>query len=123
MGYSFIFLFLILAVSVGMWTGLIGLRRNQQGQPGQRGQEWWLMAVGAGFVALSPVLSFLGFFSFGFSFFTLGQFALPVGFLLFAVGFALHGMRIARVRERVAELEQLTQAMDEEITRLRGDVR
>lgn len=44
---------------------------------------------------------------------------IPFCLVLFVIGFAIHGLKTARVGERIRELEQLTEAMSEEITRMR----
>jgi hypothetical protein len=136
---SVIVLVLALGVVIGVWVGLVGLWRTH------RGAAWWLMAIGAFCNTLGPILTVTGSilwsnqlarsfassgpsgptFSGGPDVHTIlmgvGALAIPVGLLLFGIGFAIHGLRAARAQERVGELEQLTQAMDEEITRLKQE--
>lgn len=103
-GSSLVFLPLILAVSVGIWAGLVCLGR------GRRDLPWWLMVGGALLFTSSCLARFVMFSA-------LVSMLSPFGILLFATGFALHGMTISRLRERVAELEQVTAAMNEELSR------
>lgn len=43
---------------------------------------------------------------------------LPLGLILFSVGFALNGLKAGRIFARMKELEQVSDAMGEEISRL-----
>lgn len=132
---------LLLGVVVGIWVGLAGLWRTR------RGAAWWLMAGGAALNTIGPIVLVAGSIlmanalsrsvaggssaaplSSGLNIpagasilTTAGVLAIPVGLLLFGIGFAIHGMRAARTQERIGELEQLTQAMDEEISRLKQE--
>lgn len=134
---SLIGLVLLLGIVTGFWIGLAGLWRAQ------RGAVWWLMAIGmllstigpivfavGNFLMMQALMSFSGTSSLptgpkiptSATLLTgIGIIAIPVGLILFAIGFALHGMKAARAQERMGELQQLTQAMDEEITRLKHD--
>jgi hypothetical protein len=133
---------LLLGVVVGIWVGLAGLWRTR------RGAAWWLMAVGTALNTIGPIAFVAGSIlmanavsrsvavgggpaaslSSGLNIpigasvlTTAGVLAIPVGLLLFGIGFAIHGMKAARTQERMGELEQLTQAMDEEISRLKQE--
>lgn len=132
-------LIVYLAVMSGFWVGLSGLWR------GKRGASWWLMGTGMLFNTLGPILWIGGTWlvfeamsttlhrttsapapapsigSSGVAAVIAGAGGLltPLGMALFSVGFALHGFKVARARERIGELEQLTEAMSDEITRLK----
>ncbi|WP_367871935.1 hypothetical protein [Luteolibacter sp. Populi] len=130
-------LILYLVLVSGVWVGLAGLWR------GSRGASWWLMGTGMLFNTLGPILWIVGTWlvfaqmtrSLGSSpsspppsggnstlvavIAGAGGLLTPLGMLLFSVGFSLHGFKVARARERIGELEQLTEAMGEEITRLK----
>ncbi len=137
---SLIVLILLLGVVTGFWIGLAGLWRAQ------RGAAWWLMAIGVLLNTIGPIVLAVGNYLMmqalsgwtGYSSTSLsstlptippeatllsgaGMIAIPVGLISFAIGFALHGMKAARTQERMAEFQQLTQAMDEEITRLKQE--
>ena len=135
LAFSAIVLIFLLGVAAGLWIGLGGLWRSR------RGPAWWLMATGVTLNTLGPIAmvagsmmqmaafqraaaagSFTGSQSNGAEVLMVGGgFMIPIGLMLFAIGFALHGMRTARAQQRIGELEQLTQAMDEEISRLKKE--
>jgi len=132
---SLIGIIALLGVVIAIWIGLVGLGRTR------RGVAWWLMASGAVLNTIGPIALVVGIVLWsnamsrafatagpprgptipsGATTLTIGgSAAIPIGMLLFGIGFAIHGMRAARTQERVGELEQLTQAMDEEIYRLK----
>ena len=134
---SLIGLVLLLGIVTGFWIGLAGLWRAP------RGAAWWLMAIGMLLSTIGPIVFAVGNFlmmqalmSFSGTSSSptgpmippaatlltgVGIIAIPAGLILFAIGFAIHGMKVARAQERIGELQQLTQAMDEEITRLKHD--
>ena len=143
-GIGIIGLILYLVLVSGVWVGLVGLWR------GSRGASWWLMCMGMLFNTLGPILWIVGTWLMfaemsrslgsssssptpspsGGSFSALmpltvgaGVLLTPLGMLLFSIGFSLHGFKVARSRERIGELEQLTEAMSEEITRLKEGMR
>jgi hypothetical protein len=43
---------------------------------------------------------------------------LPLGLVLFSIGFSLNGLKAGRIFARMKELEQVSDAMGEEISRL-----
>ena len=124
-----VLLVFFLAVLGGLWIGVLG-----HGKAG-RGGAWWSMLAGL------ALLSFGVFFSALFGGLVYGSLVggsgsgtpgtpaigmmqgisfccIPLGSLLFATGFALNGLKSGRVAGRVEELEQVSSAMGEEITRL-----
>lgn len=121
---SFLGLFFLIAVIAGLWVGVLGLR-----QAGRNG-AWWTMMLAISGITLGT-LSFAGFSwalsttmsggsnALGMTIFGITSLLIPFSMLLFAIGFAIHGLRTARVNERVRELEQLAEAMSEEINRMR----
>ena len=126
-------LILFLGLMSGFWAGIVGLWKAR------RGAAWWLMAIGIVLGTIGPVLyaagswmlfdsirtstASTGSVSFGASatsgILMAGGLLIPVGLILFSVGFAIHGFAAARMANRAQELEQLTAAMSEEISRLR----
>jgi hypothetical protein len=119
---SFLGLFFLIAVIAGLWVGVLGLR-----QSGRNG-VWWTMMLAISGITLGalgivgfPVLSSTPLGASGESIAILGicSAIITFGMLLFVIGFAIHGLKAARVNERVRELEQLTEAMGEEINRMR----
>lgn len=119
-------LFLIGGV-IGLWIGVSGLGRAR------RDAAWGLMLAGNALLTVGPLATILTTVllanSYGSSgrsplvgariLTSMGPLAVVLGMILFCIGFALHGMRAARSQERLKELELLTQAMDQEITRLK----
>jgi hypothetical protein len=127
------FLLLFLAAMVaGLWVGVLGHRKA--GRDG----AWWTMLVGLILISIgilvptvagwfvfesfsnsragggspalgAPLLGILGLLSYTF---------LPLGLILFSIGFALNGLKAGRIHARVKELEQISDAMGEEISRL-----
>lgn len=127
-----VLLLFVLAIVAGLWVGLLGHRKA--GRDG----AWWTMLVALVFITLgvllpaltgwmfvetmsqnrsgggspslaAPMLGVLTVLSYTF---------LPLGFLLFSIGFALNGLKAGRVFARMKELEQVSDAMGEEIARL-----
>ena len=125
-------IFIVLAASAfGMQTGLASLRNASEGGPNSDGSRkrgdgaWRLMAIGtfAAFVLVlaASVMEIVGSYGSVHALASGLSFLLaPCGIILFAGGFALHGLKTARQRERVAELEKLSAAMEEEIARLKN---
>jgi len=111
--------------AVALIVGLRGAARLGKGGP------WWTMAIAAGLITVPGLLALLvnvlGVSLVGglpgsssatqylAVFLGVSPFA---GAALFAIGFAMHGLKLARTAERIQELEQLTDAMTEEINRL-----
>lgn len=126
-------LILFLGLMAGIWAGVVGLWKAR------RGAAWWMMAIGVALGSIGPILYAMGTWmlfdsirassastgpvSFGASatptILMASGLLIPVGLILFSVGFAIHGFAAARMANRAEELEQLTAAMSEEITRLR----
>lgn len=107
---------LVFPVLIAQWVGVIALRRP--GAPG----SWWCMLTGTicsslGVVAL--IFATIGMSGFA-PYIMLGGLS-SLGSFLFAIGFALHGLRSARAASRLADLEQLSAAMSEEIARLQAE--
>jgi len=119
-----------LPILAAFWVGVVALGRSGQGGP------WWSMLAGLvlatlGFVGnalwmVAGVTRLLGreglepgaegwmMVMFGLSGVT------NLGWLLFAVGFVLHALGIRRTRQRVAELEGIIAAQQEQISRSGG---
>ena len=129
MGYGFSYLMLgfivTLPLLIAQWVGILGLRHAG------RAGDWWTMAVGIGCSTFGVIASVGGLFfmdsfssgsgpSFSSIMLIAGSGLPALGSILFGIGFALHGLRAARIANRVQDLEQLTSAMSEEITQLRG---
>lgn len=120
-------LFLVGGV-IGLWIGVSGLGRAR------RDAAWGLMLAGNALMTVGPLAALLTTLLLANSYGTpagrsplagatilasMGPLSIVLGMTLFCIGFALHGMRAARSQERLKELELLTRAMDEEITRLK----
>ncbi|QJE95739.1 hypothetical protein [Luteolibacter luteus] len=121
---SLLGLVLMIAMIAGLWVGVLGLR-----QAGRNG-AWWTMMLAVcgitlgtlGFAGLTFALSTSlagGSGGAGMAIFGIFSMLVPFSVLLFIIGFAIHGLKTARVNQRIRELEQLTEAMSEEINRLR----
>ena len=123
------------AFAVGIWTGLCDLRRaqgsddpNSAGGPKpRRGAGLWLMTSGA-LCSLVPALGALFLIvtdstdvvdSLDGVLYAVLFLVMPLGIVFFTSGFALHGLKAARHRERIAELGQLSAAMEEEMSRMK----
>jgi hypothetical protein len=127
-----VLLLFLAAMVTGLWVGVLGHRKA--GRDG----AWWTMLValilisigilvptlagwllfesfsnsrtGGGSPSLgAPLLGILGVLSYTF---------LPLGLILFSIGFALNGLKAGRIHARMKELEQVSDAMGEEISRL-----
>ena len=125
-------LLFFLAMVAGLWVGVLGHRHA--GRDG----AWWtmltaliLITIGMMVPALTSILfiealsssrSGGGSSSLGAPF--LGVLAvlsytfLPLGLILFSIGFALNGLKAGRIFARMKELEQISDAMGAEISRL-----
>lgn len=122
-GASFIGVVFFVAILSGLWIGIVGLR-----QAGRNG-AWWTMFVGLAGISLTIIGYFLlALLSFGRSsigsgpsmvLLGLASLSVPFSLLLFSIGFAMHGLKTTRIKARLEELEQLTEAMSCEIDRLR----
>jgi uncharacterized membrane protein len=125
-------LVLFLAMVAGLWVGVLGHRKA--GRDG----AWWtmlvaliLISIGVVVLALNgllilesiasgppsgrspgPAAPFLGVFA------VFSYTILPLGLILFSIGFALNGLKAGRIFARMKELEQVSDAMGEEISRL-----
>ena len=122
----------LLALIAGLWVGVLGHRKA--GRDG----AWWTMLVALILISIGVVVPALagwlfvesmsnsraggGSPSLGAPF--LGVLAvlsytfLPLGLILFSIGFALNGLKAGRIFARMKELEQVSDAMGEEISRL-----
>jgi hypothetical protein len=116
----------------GLWVGLFGHRKA--GRDG----AWWTMLAGLILASIgilvpaitgwlfvesmsnrmarggsSPVVGtpFLGILT------MLSYTFLPLGLVFFSIGFALNGLKAGRIFARMQELEQISAAMGEEISR------
>jgi hypothetical protein len=125
-------LLFVLAMVAGLWVGVLGHRKA--GRDG----AWWTMLVALVLISIgvlvpaltgwlmfesmsnrisgggspglaTPLLGILAVLSYTF---------LPLGLLLFSIGFALNGLKAGRIFARMKELEQVSDAMGEEISRL-----
>ncbi len=126
MGLFSFSLVIIIPVLIAQWIGIIGIGKWQRGGP------WWVMAAGTGLSTLSLLLMVglmvmaMGVTSGTSRFaeplmFVLGMGGLStLGSLIFSIGFAVHGLRNARIRDRVTELEALSAAQAQELSRLRA---
>lgn len=123
-------------VLIALWVGLVGLAKAG------RGAAWWTMVSGMGLLSLGLVAGIAGVFlvmqaiegmmgpgpgSAGSSpaevagYVTLAAaLAIGTGMLLFGIGFALHGFQARRVRERIAELEMVVAAQNDQLSRSDG---
>jgi hypothetical protein len=125
-------LLFFLAMVAGLWVGVLGHRHA--GRDG----AWWtmltaliLITIGMMVPALTSILfiealsssrsgggssslgaPFLGVLS------VLSYTFLPLGLILFSIGFALNGLKAGRIFARMKELEQVSDAMGAEISRL-----
>ena len=122
----------LLALVAGLWVGVLGHRKA--GRDG----AWWTMLVALILISIgvlvpaltgwlfvesmsnsrigggppslgAPFLGVLAVLSYTF---------LPLGLILFSIGFALNGLKAGRIFARMKELEQVSDAMGEEISRL-----
>jgi len=118
-GWLLVCLIVVMAIAIGIWTGLNELKNAHAGTSiGGLGAAGWLMASGA-LCSVGPASAIL--------LMTLTDargdpdelwfLAIPPAIVLFATGFALHGLRVLRQGERMAELEQVRAALEEEIAR------
>lgn len=121
-------LLFFLAMVAGLWVGVLGHRKA--GRDG----AWWTMLAGSILITIGIVVPALagwlivesrrggGTYSLGPPFFgvlaVLSYTLLPLGLILFSVGFALNGLKAGRIFARMKELEQVSDAMGEEISRL-----
>lgn len=125
-------LLFLLAMVAGLWVGVLGHRKV--GRDG----AWWTMLAGLILITIGilvPALAGWLFFesmsnsravggspSLGVPFLgvltVLSYTFLPLGLILFSIGFALNGLRAGRIFARMKELEQVSDAMGEEISRL-----
>lgn len=125
-------LLFVLALVAGLWVGVLGHRKA--GRDG----AWWTMLVALVLISIgvlvpaltgwlffesmsnrmspggspglaTPLLGILAMLSYTF---------LPLGLLLFSIGFALNGLKAGRIFARMKELEQVSGAMGEEISRM-----
>jgi len=127
-----VFLLFFLAMVAGLWVGVLGHRKA--GRDG----AWWTMLVGSILITIGIVVPALA----GWLFFesmsnsraaggspglggplfgvlaVLSYTFLPLGLILFSIGFALNGLKAGRIFARMKELEQVSDAMGEEISRL-----
>lgn len=127
-----VLLLFFLAMVAGLWVGVLGHRKA--GRDG----AWWTMLAGMILITVgifvpalawwllfesisssragggSPGLGapFLGVLA------VLSYTLLPLGLILFSIGFALNGLKAGRIFARMKELEQVSDAMGEEISRL-----
>ena len=125
-------LLFFLAIMAGLWVGPLGHRKA--GRDG----AWWTMLAGlvlisigilvpaiAGWIFMEsmtntmarggspgPGTPFLGILT------MLSYTLLPLGLVLFSIGFALNGLKAGRIFARMQELEQVSDAMGEEISRM-----
>ena len=108
---NLIFLALFVGISLGMWMALVVLRGSW------RSPAWCLMVGGTLIATLLPA-GITASFLYQENFFALPPIllSLAVGSFVFAIGFVIHALQTARALERLAELEQLTAAMGEEIS-------
>lgn len=125
------FLF-FLAMVAGLWVGVLGHRKA--GRDG----AWWTMLAGSILITIGIVVPALAGWmvfetmsssraggsppSLGTPFLgvlaVLSYTLLPLGLILFSIGFALNGLKAGRIFARMKELEQVSDAMGEEISRL-----
>lgn len=119
-----------LPVLIALWLGVIGLAKAG------RGGAWWSMMVGLGMVCLGILAGVIGAVVMvrqagappgSSSRFEVMQIVAMVatagaglGVLLFSIGFAIHGFQSRRTRERVAELETVVSAQNEQLARYQG---
>ena len=136
-----IFALIVFGVSAaGIRAGLMAMRNenrktresNSRNASERKGAAWEMMMGGLSLAALAAfgiTLMFLTDSARPFDPYTglalLGIACLVevIGLVLFASGFALHGLKVARQRERIAELEQVRAAMEEEVSRLENEAR
>lgn len=121
--FSLVWLVFLIAVLAGLWVGVLGLRQ------GGRNGAWWTMMIAISGITLGALgLACMGSIMLGSGpssgpspmvLVGIASLLIPFSSLLFVIGFAIHGLKTARVRERMQELEQLTEAMSQEINRLR----
>ncbi len=125
-------LLFFLAIMAGLWVGLLGHRKA--GRDG----AWWTMLAGLVLVSIGILVPAItgwlfvesmsnsmaggGAPRFDTTFFKiltmLSYTFLPLGLVLFSIGFALNGLKAGRIFARMQELEQVSDAMGEEISRM-----
>jgi hypothetical protein len=105
-------LLFVLAMVAGLWVGVLGHRKA--GRDG----AWWTMLVALVLISIGVLVPALtGWLLLGILA-VLSYTFLPLGLLLFSIGFALNGLKAGRIFARMKELEQVSDAMGEEISRL-----
>ncbi|WP_035612803.1 hypothetical protein [Haloferula sp. BvORR071] len=118
-----------------LWLGVTCIGR------GRRSGAWWTMISGVSLLTVGPLAwaygsyliehtprpdpskvpsyTYLGPSPSGVMMAGTGAALTTLGILLFGIGFAIHGQSMTRTRARLVELEQVTGAMSEELTRIR----
>jgi hypothetical protein len=113
--FSGLFILISVPILVAQWIGVVAIGKAR------RSGQWWCMLVGTILLSLGlvagPLISIVGAGS-QIVYLIMGQgLVSSFGSLLFLVGFALHAMGFRRVCERVAELEMVIEAQNEQLGR------
>jgi hypothetical protein len=117
--FSLVGIVFALMVLVSMWIGVLALRKSGK-HAGPRLMFFGCIALSLGLLVTVAawVLPLSGpELATGF---VLGLRLLvvlvPLGILLFMIGFTLHGLQVGRVYERIADLETIIEAQQEQLT-------
>jgi hypothetical protein len=119
MASTFFYAVLLLPICITQWIGVITIGKRRRGLP------WWLMLAGVSLSSLGGLFSIFATVAItsqyggpsGLWMAFLPGVASGLGSLLFILGFMFHAFSFRRLVDRVAELEQVIEAQNEQLSR------